>query len=79
MEKVHGISRRIKEAGVDPADCRNNMSEKSWNILFVKKKIYFICKLEKIAKNNNKKSWREHALNVDVNHVIKQEHDLKQR
>lgn len=45
MEKVHGISRRIKEAGVDPADCRNNMSEKSWNILFVKKKnILFVNK-----------------------------------
>lgn len=35
MKKVHGISRRIKEAGVDPADRRNNMSEKSWSILFV--------------------------------------------
>lgn len=42
MEKVHGISRRIKEPGVDPADCRNNMSEKSWNILFVKKKKYIL-------------------------------------
>lgn len=45
MEKVHGISRQIKEAGVDPADCRNNKSEKSWNILFVKKKnILFVNK-----------------------------------
>lgn len=45
---------------------------------------YFICKKKQIAKKNQQKkkptkSWREHALNVDVNHVIKQEHDLKQR
>lgn len=60
---------------MDPTDHRN-MSEKSWNILFVKKK----KNSEKKKKTTiTTKSWREHALNVDVNHVIKQEHDLKQR
>lgn len=42
---------------------------------------YFICKKKKKIKTKTTtttKSWREHALNVDVNHVIKQEHDLKQ-
>lgn len=55
MKKVHGISRRIKEAGVDPAD-RRNMSKKSWNILFVKKKNS--TKNLKKTTTTTKKSWR---------------------